>query len=267
MPKQVSVAADPPLKVTIVPANPTAGDDLRIETSVEEIDSCRWRLNSEVLNEMKVSCLPRGNFAKGDVIIATIVANGRESAATVTVRNSPPKVTGVTFVPAVFHRGIDLVAEVQAIDQDGDDIRHRLAWVVNGEVRVWEDGPVLAGDRFNRGDRLALQVIPFDGEEEGEVFRTKEIVVPNAPPHFISTPAARFEGEKFLYATEADDPDGAPLLFAIEQAPPGLTIDPQTGRVIWNRCVPGEYLIRIVARDEQSSRAEQEFRLTIRPSG
>ncbi len=58
--------------------------------------------------------------------------------------------------------------------------------------------------------------------------------IPNRPPQFTSTPIVdAFVGSTYLYQSQAWDPDGDVLVYAVENGPAGLTIDPSTGLVTW----------------------------------
>jgi hypothetical protein len=251
-------------RVEILPASPTIQDDLRIETSAAQIESCRWLRNEEMVDTGQVVCLPQGHFVKGDVITVIIVADGNEAKASTIVRNSPPKVTGVAFSPKEFHQGIDLTAVIQGDDPDGDEISYRITWIVNGEERSWESGTILFGDLFGRGDRLEVKVVPFDGEADGMVFLSGEVVVPNGPPRNVSTPPAHFQAEEFVYDVVAADPEGDELCFSLEQAPLGMRIDTLTGRIHWLISgAEGEHPVRISVKDAAGGYSVQEFNLSI----
>lgn len=112
----------------------------------------------------------------------TVTGNGVESGASVRVGNSPPRILSVPFVNAEIHRGVDIRVMPEAIDDDGDAIDFRCEWMLNGEPLSWVDGPLLAGDQFQKGDRVKLTVFPFDGEDEGSPFKGLELEIPNAPP-------------------------------------------------------------------------------------
>jgi hypothetical protein len=263
-PKQAGPLGSAPILVGIVPANPSVEDDLRLDTSVAEVGSCRWLRNGVIIDKVEGGCLPRGNFAKGDTLTVAVVADGKEAKASVIVRNGPPRVTSVNFTPPEFHRGMDLTAEVLGSDPDGDEVSFHLAWVINGEEQSWEKQPIIKGDRFRRGDRLSLRVIPLDGEAEGPAHRSSEVVVPNAPPRFLTSPPQGFQGERFVYAVKAEDADGDPLVYQLVQGPSSSTIDPVTGLLVWDGVSEGEHHIRINVRDDQGSKADQEFVLRIK---
>ncbi|QUY45864.1 putative Ig domain-containing protein [Acaryochloris marina] len=56
----------------------------------------------------------------------------------------------------------------------------------------------------------------------------------NSKPTFTSAPPTDITaGELFRYDAVASDPDGDPLTFELLAAPPGMTVDPRTGTIVW----------------------------------
>ena len=76
-------------------------------------------------------------------------------------------------------------------------------------------------------------------------------MIANRPPEIISVPSATISNGKYIYEVKAADPDNDALTFSLEEAPPAMTIDPETGVIRWD--VPpeakGTHNIRIVATD------------------
>lgn len=188
-------------------------------------------------------------------------ASGSASA-----KNSHPKVVSVSLDPPDrVYRGVDITAVPKGEDPDGDEIRFRYQWVINGEEPVAEDSPVLKGDRFKRGDWVSVHITPSDQEGEGEVFRPLPIVIPDAPPKFTSTPPMEFKALRYAYQAAAEDPDGDPVTFSLASAPHGMRIDPETGRIDWEitRDDVGDQTIEVVAEDGLGGKASQKYTLSI----
>lgn len=252
--------------VTISPESPSVRDDLHISLAGgSEIGRCRWRINGEEVKGESGVSLPRGKFRKGDLISVSVMVEGKEVEASVSIADAPPRVLGVHFTPAAFYRGIDVTVQPQAEDPDGDEVQFRYLWIINGEQETWEDSSVLIGDRFHRGDRIALQVIPFDGEKEGRAYRTGEITVPDAPPHFVTTPPPVRKTRTYVYEARAEDPDGDNLSYSLESGPAGMTIDKNTGRLTWDISPDqaGEHKAKIEVSDGEGLRAAQKISFDI----
>lgn len=253
------------ITVSVLPNRPTVKDDLRLVFSgAREISSCHWERNGSQIEPSDFECLPRNNFAKGDEIRVRVVADGQEVTTSVTIANAPPEVVAVPFRESRIHRGVDIEVLPEGADLDGDPVQFRYVWTINGEA-LSLDSPVLAGDRFRKGDRISLNVIPFDGEDEGRMYRGREVVVPNAPPSFVSMPPQRFKAGVYRYEARAEDPDGDAIKYALESAPAGMSIDSATGTVVWSieKGQAGEHKVTIVAEDEEGAKAFQEYVVTI----
>jgi hypothetical protein len=262
----VSANQEKPLRVKILPTTPTAGDDLRASVSgVVSRVAFRWEINGSEVQAARGSLLPKGNFAKGDLVTVVADSGGRETRAETTVANSPPEILSVEYSPPVVRRGTDLVARPQVEDPDGDRVGFSFRWYVNGEERPLPDTPVLPGDKFAKGDRIAVEVVPEDGESTGAAYRTGDIEVANAPPRFVTTPPASFRAATYVYRARAEDADGDPLSYALESGPEGMTVDEGSGEVRWTvgKDQAGEHTVRITVDDGDGRQDVQEFRLEI----
>jgi hypothetical protein len=263
--KELMIPSEVSAELALLPVAPTAEDDLRLEITQGKAEvEINWRRNGNPLDQHK-GILATGNFAKGDVVTVTVMDEGGERQASVSIRNTPPRVTGVQFSPGVFHRGVDIAAEVSGLDSDRDEISYRFTWSVNGKESSFERERTLLGDRFIRGDVLAVTVTPFDGETDGEAYRSSDLPVPNAPPVITTSPPAQFQADFFSYAVGAEDVDGDVLTFSLEESPTGMTIDSQSGEIVW-RISPGtfgENRIRVVVQDTIGARAIQDFVLNL----
>jgi hypothetical protein len=270
IPKQNGIAVSgcdaSPLSVTILPASPTVNDTLRaVVKGANGVLSFYWERNGEVIEGGNTDILPKLGFVKDEVVSVSVKAGDKAAAASATIVNSPPQVTAVSFQDPHIHRGVDIAVVPEAVDFDGDQVSFRYVWSINGEKLLCEDSPVLPGDRFRKGDRISLKVIPFDVEGEGRVFKGREFSIPNAPPLFVSSPPLKFKANSYSYDAHAEDPDGDILTYSLESAPLGMSIDNRRGSIRWQigKKNAGEHHIKIAAEDEEGSRAFQEYLLTI----
>ena len=119
--------------------------------------------------------------------------SGSELSAVVVSSNSPPRIQAVPFTNPYVYRGVDIEAAPETEDADGDFVTLHYRWFINNEELLEQDSPVLAGDRFSKGDKLALWVTPSDQDGEGPVFYGSEFEIPNAPPVFVSAPPRNFQ--------------------------------------------------------------------------
>lgn len=254
------------LGVVFAPQAPSETESLRgVVSGAGEKVSCQWTVNGTRVDGEGGLLLPAGSFRKGDRIEVRVTSGKKVAEGSVVIGNSPPRIVALPFTPGRFHRGIDLTVHPQAADPDGDPVQFRFNWLLNGQEIASGDSQVLSGERFHRGDRIALCVIPYDHGSEGTVFRSAEIVVPNAPPRFVSPPPGPFQSLQFNYLAQAEDADGDSLTYALEQGPKGMHVDPASGAVQW-QITPegyGKNDVVIAARDPEGASASLRFTLDI----
>ncbi len=224
-----------------------------------------WFRNGEVLQGEESDRLPIGLFRKGDSITVVAERDGREHTASVEIGNLPPEIRQVVLKNPQIHRAVDIELEVIAEDADGDEVDLAYVWFRNDEQLTFYDGNLLPGDQFSRGDRIRFLVTPGDGTTSGAPYEAAEIVIPNAPPLFVTTPPESFQGNLYNYQARAEDADGDDLTFSLESAPAGMIIDPGTGTIEWDLAgaLPGEHRITVVADDAAGQKAYQEYTLTL----
>lgn len=250
--------------LSLSPQQPTVLDILDLQVSgATGPGVIRWEKNGKIVEGQTSARLGAEFFARGDVVTVVVATAHGEARAQTTIGNAPPRVTRVILPQPKVYRGVDLTTQVLGDDPDGDAVSYRYAWSVNGENLFWEDGPQLSGDKFRRGDRVVLQVTPFDGKVSGKPFKGVDLVIENAPPKFNSSPSQQFQGMSYHYAAHAVDPDGDRIIYGLETAPPGMAIDPDGGVINWtvDPKGAGDYKVRIVAEDGRGAADIQEFTL------
>ena len=92
----------------------------------------------------------------------------------------------------------------------------------------------------------------------------------NSPPEIVSVPAPSVcLGDDFQYAIVADDPDvGQTLTYGLMAGPAGMTVDPDTGLVIWTPAqVEPSVSVSVVVSDGIGGVATQAFLVTVETCG
>lgn len=126
--------------------------------------------------EIQVAC--RGVDAYG--------AGPEVSSSVITVVNSPPSAAGVAIDPLhpITAEALAAVITAAPTDPDGDDVTLSYTWRSGGQVYDLGD-PATAiavpSGVIARGDTWELEVVPFDGIDEGPAAVTA-VLVGNAPP-------------------------------------------------------------------------------------
>jgi len=181
--------------------------------------------------------------------------------------NNPPQIDSVKVIDdsdADLGRGFKAV--VDGKDIDGDEVSFRYQWKRNGEDIIGAVGEVLEWQKdFKKGDDIAVEVVPFDGKDEGVWKSEGNFTIPNSPPKIVSEPKARMERGKFRYTVKAVDPDGDPVEFTLKNAPEGMAIEPSTGVITWEfeEKDIGEYQTEVIASDSEGAEDIQIVNLTI----
>ncbi len=177
-----------------------------------------------------------------------------------------PKIVDLRLSPARFTAGVDIVLEAVTSALEGQSVELRYTWFINDEPFVFSTGDTLPGDAFARGDRIAVEVLPVVDGEEGYVFRSDDIVVPNAVPQITSDPSSgTIANETYSFKVAAEDADGDVLSYALQEAPSGMAVDNSSGVVVWDiRSVePGTYHFTIAADDSHGGIATQRVQISL----
>ena len=208
---------------------------------------------------------------RGDQVALEVVAADGESesvpyrTAPVLVVNTPPIVSHVTVEADASGKGSRIVAKVDAVDPDRDEIHYTYRWWQNDkQVKEGEEG-VLDTTGFGRKDVVVVEVTARDQETAAAPVRSTPSALGNSPPLIVSNPSALTNREQYEYVVQATDVDGDTVTYGLETGPPGMTIDKSSGQVIWKVMpgVPGTHRVKVTAEDGQGGIAWQEFELSI----
>jgi hypothetical protein len=158
-----------------------------------------------------------------------------------------------------------IVARVEAVDPDRDEIHYHYRWWRNDkQVKEGEEN-VLDTTGFGRKDIVVVEVIARDQDTAAMPVRSTPSALGNSPPQIVSAPAALTNREQYEYVVQAKDVDGDSVTYGLETGPPGMTIDKATGLVNW-KVMPGiasTHRVKVMADDGQGGTAWQEFELSI----
>jgi len=266
--------------VRFEPANPGAGDDVRVVAEVSDPDGdtvwveYEWSVSGVPTDDDTPRILLRG-AEKGDIVEVTLTArDGVDESEpwteSVIVANSPPEVGRVRVEPGnEIVAGTPVVVRPEAMDPDGDSVSYRFAWKGNG-VPVSQSGPQLITDALHRGDRIQVSVVASDSDDESEPVEVPELRVVNTPPRILAGSGRPIAGDGSFHRVRAEDPDGDPeLLFELDDPPAGMTIDAVTGAISWepSQVQPGTHHVAVIVDDLNGGRTRQTIEITVSPSG
>lgn len=127
------------------------------------------------------------------------------------------------------------------------------------------EGAVLDTAGFALMDVVTVEVTPRDRTALGKPIKSEPFVLGNSLPTILSTPSAPVSRERYEYVVKAIGPEGDRIRYRLETAPPGMTIEADTGRMVWLVApeLTGTYKVRVVAEDSQRGTAFQEFDVTL----
>jgi hypothetical protein len=190
--------------------------------------------------------------AAGDNVVAS---------AAVKMRNSPPEIRRARFVQPDHRTGKLLAIEAEGYDADGDPVRFEISWQKNG-------GPAGTGDHLNvpvrHGDKIVATVAPFDGESFGRPATLSREV--GNTVIIEGKDELQASGNVVTFRILASSDAGTPLAYSLQQAPPGMRIDPVTGRVRWETGpgTTGKVPFDVTVSDGAGAETTARFTLTVR---
>ena len=181
--------------VTIEPDPTTAEDVLLCSWSFTDADggtdqsTLEWTVNG---TSAGTDPTLSGAFVYGDEVTCTVTAFdgtdvGNTDSATLIISNSPPVLGEVTLTPDPASEDDTLVCTPGAIsDADGTvGFDTTFSWWVNG-IDIGETTDTLTGDFFDKGDDVVCQVIPNDGDDDGDAVASNTVTIDNTVPSIAS---------------------------------------------------------------------------------
>ncbi len=172
--------------------------------------------------------------------------------------NNPPVLNPIGN--RVVNEGQSLVFAVSASDPDGDPVK-----IDTGNIAPLPSGAVFSGNVFSwtpNFNQAGIYTVTFYARDPFGFFDSEQITITvldapgvaagNQPPVFVSTPVTVADLDvQYRYDADAVDPDNDALVFSLERAPSGMTINPVTGLVTWipSRSQEGRHEIVIAVTD------------------
>ncbi|WP_447984777.1 Ig domain-containing protein [Nitrospira sp. Nam74] len=156
--------------------------------------------------------------ASSEVLLASIVlasctvesSKTGDVGTSVSPGNHLPVIRSVRIVPnsAALNHPVDV--QVEGFDADGDLITYRQQWKINNSRVTYA---TLDAKVIKRGDRLFVEVVPYDGTAEGAPVRA-EAVIGNTPPEVtevVFDPAEIRVGDRIQTQVAGSDADDDPI--------------------------------------------------------
>lgn len=263
--------------VTIVPNPLTLAGPISAHVVADDPDGSeptkrfQWIVNGVTVLGATGPELDQSHAKRGDQVALEVVASDGQAESApyrtepVTVVNTPPLVSRVTVEADAPEKGNRVLAKVEAVDPDRDEIQYSYRWWRNDkQVKEGEDS-VLDTTGFGRKDVVVVEVIARDQDATAAPVRSAPSALGNSPPMIVSNPAALTNRDQYEYVVQAKDVDGDTVTYGLETGPPGMIIDKTTGQVTWKVTpgVAGTHRVKVMAEDGQGGTAWQEFELSI----
>lgn len=200
---------------------------------------------------------PNGDETTQDVFITVDSTSANQQPV---ISSSPRLRTGLQTL---------YLYQVQAADSNGDSLSYSLATAPQGMainaagLVSWQPSPNQLGD-----NAVELTVSDSRGGVATQRFAIDVASQPvNSAPVITSTaPTAATIGRAFVYDVVAVDADSDPLIWSLDEAPIGVSIDPEFGRVRWTPAADqrGDQTIVLRVTDPLGGSATQTVFLHVR---
>lgn len=260
------------IRAEIVPPFPNLQSALNVEMEAVDADQdpityrYRWLVNQKVVSQHAV--LPLSGFRQGDLVAVEITPSDEKTvgvtfqSSAVKIGNNPPVVTSIQLSPEEPKPGQPVQVEVKGLDQDGDSIRYRYEWRVNGQP-AGNDTESLDGSFVHSADQIAVIVIPSDFFSEGPAKISPLVTAMNQAPKITSLPPGKIQNDKYTYQVIAQDPDGDPLHYLLLSGPSGMALDGSSGFLDWKAEALHEdkSQVTIEVNDAKGGKSIQQFTL------
>jgi hypothetical protein len=129
------------------------------------------------------------------------------------LKNRAPIIRAVRILPASIALDQQILVQADAFDPDADPITYRHRWSVNGAVVPGETHFTFNAKILKRGDRLSVEVTPYDGNMEGASVEADALVVNTSPQvaQLLFEPAEVRVGDGIFVQVAGSDADEDPI--------------------------------------------------------
>ncbi len=231
----------------------------------------QWYVDNVPVAGQTNATLPPEFFKRGQTVFVEIIPTDGTNkgqpyrTAGVVVGNTSPRIAAVSLVPKTARVGDKIEARVEASDPEHDRVDLTYKWYRNDTVIKDGEDSFLDTTGFAAPDRIVVEVTASDPSGSAHSSKSESLTLGNSGPTIVSTPPSADVQGRFDYSVKALDPDGDPLTYHLEMAPPGMTISSDTGHIGWQ--IPtdqeGIFHVRVVAKDGRGGLATQEFDVTL----
>ncbi len=254
-----------PYSLEIIPVDAARNSTLFLTSKGFNLSDAKveWLVNESPVIGSPSEQFKLSDTKKGDKVQVKAIMQEKEIFSNIIqVKNAPPEISKIKFIPEVFKPGDVLAVDVTGRDIDGDKVTFIYEWTKNKEP-AGSDKQI--GAPIKRGDKISVKITPFDGEVYGKPI-TLEREIKNVSPIINEHTNFKFDGKTYTYQVNATDPDEDTLTYSLKSAPSGMTIDPKTGAIQWNvpPDVKGKTIFTVSVADGNGGEATQSLTFEIK---
>ncbi len=99
--------------------------------------------------------------------------------------NRPPVIQRAVVFPAPLVLSGPVAVQIEADDPDRNPLTFRYQWFVNEHRVDGETHSTLSPTFLKLGDKVAVEIVAFDGQTSGKLYKTDQAVVKNTPPEVV----------------------------------------------------------------------------------
>ena len=172
-------------------------------TSKASMDFKFLYLLAVVIVSSAMSCTSE-SLQNGEAGRSFSTESGRSST-----KNLVPIIRTVRILPPSITLDEQIFAQTDSFDPDADLVTYRHRWSVNGAIVPGETHSTFNTKALKRGDRLTVEVTPYDGNMEG-VPVGADALVANTPPQvteFVFEPSEVRVGDRIRLQVTGSDAD------------------------------------------------------------
>lgn len=135
---------------------------------------------------------------------------GTSNGSALAKGNQPPVIASAKILTDPISLSGSVEVQVDAQDPEREAVSFEYQWYVDNAPLAKQTNTTLPAELLRRGQIVMVEIIPTDGMNKGQAYRTKGIVVGNAAPKVTAVslaPQTARTGDRLEAAVEASDPD------------------------------------------------------------
>ena len=137
-------------------------------------------------------------------------SSGTPSSSGSAKGNQPPVISSAKILADPISLDKPVEVQVDAQDPERETVSFQYQWYVDNNPLAKQTGATLPAELLRRGQMVFVEIIPTDGVNKGQSYRTRSVVVGNTSAKVTAislTPQIARMGDRLEAQVEASDPD------------------------------------------------------------